>query len=133
MVRIARLVGLDASQETTGRTRSVSEAGVNRSCCHRDNSTFPTVWQESLETGMIVVTKLHTRFILPGPGVVGTMMFFFSVDRKSSWTLSTAHKITSLFPRLCCHAVFIYSSASTVLVLTGAIPMILNAISCCPD
>jgi hypothetical protein len=83
MVRIARLVGLDASQETTGRTRSVSEAGVNMSCWHRGNSTFPTVWQESLEVGMTVATKLYTRFILPGPGVMGTMMFF-SVSRKSS-------------------------------------------------
>lgn len=91
MARIARLVGLDAPQETTGRMQSVSEFWMSVICWHRGNSTLPAVWQESLEMRMTIVTKVYTRFELSGAGVI-EMTMFFSVNRTCSRTLKVTYR-----------------------------------------
>lgn len=104
MARIARLVGVNAPQKTTGRMRSVSEVRVSVSCWHSGTSTLCGVIG-IFGNGVKVVTKEYTRFILSGAGITETMMSF-SVKQNRSQTLSIADSIISSFPRLGCHAVY---------------------------
>lgn len=85
MVRIARLVGLNAPQGTTEQTQSVSENRLSRRCWHRGNSTLCGVIG-IVGNDVKVVTKRYTHLILSGAGEMETTMFF-SVDQNLSWTL----------------------------------------------
>lgn len=59
MARTARLVELNATQETTGRMQSVSEGRVSAGCWQRGNSTYRGVlW--IVEGRMMVVAKVYT-------------------------------------------------------------------------